>query len=346
MERKVSRLFRFAYIPRAPIPAEALAETATALSLEMPRDCVFMRFDLAYPDKADAEFRDYEPGKPFRKAVSDVQPPDTVIIDLSAGEDEILAGMKPKWRYNVRLASKKGVAISFLKAKEARAEDIDEALAGFYAIYRETAKRDGISLHGEAYYRRLFSLARNRPDGPDIRIWSASVEGRTLAMNITLFSGDEAVYLYGASSNERREFMPTYALQWETMREAIRSGCRRYDLFGIPPSADEAHPMHGLYRMKTGFGGRIVHLPGCYDLPLRKPLYALFRGAEGLRSYYHKVLRKNGKRGGGERGTDRISVPQGAGVLSSSPKTIASKTDSSVTGSASEDSGNPAFRQS
>jgi lipid II:glycine glycyltransferase (peptidoglycan interpeptide bridge formation enzyme) len=136
MERKVSRLFRFAYIPRAPIPPEALRETAIALSDKMPADCAFLRFDLALPDKADADQGHYEPGQPFRKAVSDVQPPDTVIIDLSSGEDAILAGMKPKWRYNVRLASKKGVAVSFLNAKEAKEGDLDAALGRFYAIYR------------------------------------------------------------------------------------------------------------------------------------------------------------------------------------------------------------------
>jgi len=238
--------------------------------------------------------------------------------------------MKPKWRYNVRLAAKKGVSVSFLDAKKAEENELESALSHFYAIYRETATRDGISLHREGYYRRLFALARERKDAPDIRIWTASVEGRSVAMNITLFSGDEAVYLYGASSNEKRECMPTYALQWEAMREAIRAGCKRYDLFGIPPSGDEAHPMHGLYRMKTGFGGRIVHAPGCYDLPIKKLAYALFRGAESLRSYYHKVLKKGGRRGDGERSQDRISRHPAAEGPSSSPKTIASNTESSV----------------
>jgi lipid II:glycine glycyltransferase (peptidoglycan interpeptide bridge formation enzyme) len=330
MERRVSKLFRFAYVPRAPIPPEALSETAEALSRRMRADCAFIRFDLALPDKALAGNGSYDPGRPFRKAIADVQPPDTVIIDVGAGEEAVLSGMKPKWRYNVRLAAKKGVSVSFLNAKRADEIELESALSRFYAIYRETATRDGISLHREGYYRRLFALARERDDAPDIRIWTASVEGRPVAMNITLFSGEEAVYLYGASSNEKREYMPTYALQWEAMRESIRSGCKRYDLFGIPPSGDEAHPMHGLYRMKTGFGGRIVHAPGCYDLPLKKLAYACFRGAESLRSYYHKVLKKSGKREGDGRSTDRGPRHQDAKGVSPSPKTIASNTESSV----------------
>jgi lipid II:glycine glycyltransferase (peptidoglycan interpeptide bridge formation enzyme) len=77
--------------------------------------------------------------------------------------------------------------------------------------------------------------------------------------------------------------MAPYALQWQAMRDAKDFGCTQYDMFGIPPDEDPHHPMAGLYRFKTGFGGNIIHRPGSWDYPCNSVLYALFSGAERLR---------------------------------------------------------------
>ena len=74
--------------------------------------------------------------------------------------------------------------------------------------------------------------------------------------------------------------MPTYLLQWEAVRAALSAGCLSYDFFGIPPADDPDHPMHGLYRFKTGFGGMILHRPGCWDYPYKKTAYTAFSGLE------------------------------------------------------------------
>jgi lipid II:glycine glycyltransferase (peptidoglycan interpeptide bridge formation enzyme) len=98
-----------------------------------------------------------------------------------------------------------------------------------------------------------------------------------------LFRGKEATYLYGASSNIKRNLMAPYALQWKAIQDAQSSGCIVYDLFGIPPNEDPDHPMAGLYRFKTGFGGSIIHRPGSWDYPCKPLLYTLFKRAEHLR---------------------------------------------------------------
>lgn len=232
-------------------------------------------------------------GKPFRHAAADIQPPDTVLLDLSSDEATILEGMKPKWRYNIRLAEKKGVTVS-----EARASgDWQPALSKFYELYRETSERDHIALHPESYYRALFELAAQEGQGrglrfPDLRVWTASHEGEALAAIITIFWGSQAVYLYGASSNEKRNLMPAYALQWAAIKAAREAGCSEYDFYGIPPTDDPGHPMAGLYRFKTGFGGKIVHRAGSWDYPLRPALYSGFRAAEAARTWYYKDFRK------------------------------------------------------
>ncbi len=297
----------FGYVPHGPEldvhhndRAFLLAELSEKLRPFLPRRCFFIRYDPPWynletmPVEEGAVPSHYVDavrplvGRPLRRAIADVQPPDTVFVDLRPDEDAILASMKPKWRYNVRLAVKKGVMV-----EKAGMEAIHE----FYGLYRATSRRDRIVLHPESYYMRLFSLAQeHRMAGmegtPDIRLWMAYHEGQSLAAIITLFLGTDAVYLYGASSNEKRNLMPAYALQWEAMRAAKTAGCTRYDLFGIPPNDDPSHPMSGLYKFKTGFGGTIAHRAGSWDYPLQAPGYFFFRAAERARTWWFKDFKK------------------------------------------------------
>jgi lipid II:glycine glycyltransferase (peptidoglycan interpeptide bridge formation enzyme) len=204
--------------------------------------------------------------------------------------------MKPKWRYNIGLAARKGVTVR--RAGE-------EGLDLFYRLLAETARRDGIAVHGVEYYRGLFELAREYGSGgalpaPDLRLYLAECGGETLAAIVTLFRGNEAVYLYGASSDRMRNLMAPYALQWQAMEDAAAAGCTVYDLFGIPPNDDPGHPMAGLYRFKTGFGGRIIHRPGSWDYACKPLGAALFHAAE----YARKRLRDR-KKTGRSRGSVR-----------------------------------------
>jgi lipid II:glycine glycyltransferase (peptidoglycan interpeptide bridge formation enzyme) len=227
-------------------------------------------------------------GKPFKRAAADIQPPDTVLIDLTKSADVILLEMKSKWRYNIGLAEKKGVTVR-------RADD--GGLDIFYALLSETAARDGIAVHGIEYYRTLFELsaeyvnrekcaASPRPElsaNPELRLYLAEHEGEVLAGIVVLIRGKNAVYLYGASSDHKRNLMAPYALQWKAMNDAIDAGCTEYDLFGIPPNDDPNHPMAGLYRFKTGFGGRIIHRPGSWDYAYKPLVMKLFNTAEAFR---------------------------------------------------------------
>jgi lipid II:glycine glycyltransferase (peptidoglycan interpeptide bridge formation enzyme) len=316
--RRLAGGFCFAYVPHGPepdVPESDRAAFLTVLSRELrpllPRRCVFIRYDLPWHTLEPIPEKDPGSGpraagiasplvgrplvgRPLWRAVADVQAPDTVLIDLLPDEDAILAAMKPKWRYNVRLAEKKGVVV-----EQAGMEAVHE----FYELYRATSMRDRIALHPEKYYARLFSLAAElRAAGvagtPDIRLWIARFDGKALAAIVTLFRGESAVYLYGASSDENRNLMPAYALQWNAMRAAKAAGCERYDLFGIPPTDDPAHPMAGLYRFKTGFGGMLAHRAGSWDFPLRGLAYAVFRFVEKARAWWFKDLMKKLRRPG------------------------------------------------
>jgi len=291
--RRLAPGFSFAYIPWGPeLPAgfpeadrfNALRELASELRQFLPRITVFIRCDPPWfiddarymQDGAEAS------GLPFRRAAADIQPPDTVHIDLSLSDDEILLGMKQKWRYNIGLAEKRGVIIS---------EPGSQSLELFYRLLEETARRDGIAIHNFAYYRTLFELCNY------MRLYIARLEEDVLAAIIVLYRGTQATYLYGASSNIKRNLMAPYALQWKAMQDAKAQGCLVYDLFGIPPTEDPNHPMAGLYRFKTGFGGIIIHRPGSWDYPCKPVLYGLFTAAEKFR----KKLRDRRKQLRGNR---------------------------------------------
>ena len=226
----------------------------------------------------------------LRKAVSDIQPPDTVMLDLGQPLDALLAQCKPKWRYNIRLAEKKGVQVRCFPGNQA-----EDVIPLFYQLYRETAARDGIAIHSENYYRSLCRLAADGTFDTErilISIYIAYFEEKPLAAIITLFSPSGAVYLYGASSNEHRNLMPAYLLQWQAIQDAQKYGCPSYDFYGIPPTDDSNHPMHGLYRFKTGFGGAVIHRVGTLDIPVRSFRYRLYSCAERLRAFWFKTLKK------------------------------------------------------
>jgi len=230
-----------------------------------------------------------------KKSPYNVQPADTVVLDLSLSEEAILEQMKSKWRYNIRLAEKKGVEV-----RKANSSEIDV----FYNLYKTTAERDGIAIHAKEYYADLLNSGsydlENTSDNDEERslatkypvtLYIASHEGEDLAAIITLFTPKEGVYLYGASSNNKRNLMPAYLLQWRAICDAKKAGSSYYDFYGMPPTEDENHPMHGLYRFKTGFGGQIVHRPGSIDVPLSK-LYTFYTLAEKLRSFWYKKIKK------------------------------------------------------
>jgi len=319
--RRVAGPFSIAYVPMGPDPeafrarkanadpgAEGafLGELARALAPHLPPRTLCVRFDapiqVSYPISGGGDDepstaisldRPCAPDAPARKAPIDVQPPDTVIVDLTRSEDDILAGMRSKWRYNARLAERKGVRVACLSGEEARTRGVET----FWNLYTQTAERDGIALHARAYYEDLLARAASYAPTPldppiSVRVYLAEHEGRALASIITIFAGEEAVYLYGASSNEKRNLMPAYALQWRAIRDAKEAGCSRYDLYGIPPSDDPAHPMRGLYLFKTGFGGAVVRRQGSVDVPVSRAAYACYRAAEMARALWYKRAKK------------------------------------------------------
>ena len=297
-------------IDESPVTAETqsiefanfIAEIAGALKPYLPKNTICVRFD---PDvDFDSPFdRDtfnyglkvvsYADRLRLKKTRVDIQPPDSTQIDLTADEEEILNRMKSKWRYNIRLAEKKGVLIEKILGNDS---NLSEKLDKFYELYKITSERDGIAIHPKSYYEDLLRRSAEEitagKNVPEVRLYLARHEEDYLGAIITLFSKTESIYLYGCSSNVKRNLMPNFLLQWTAMKDAKAYGSAYYDMYGIPPTDDENHPMHGLYLFKTGFGGKNIHRTGSWDVQL-KAIYSLCTLAENLRAFWHKkVLKK------------------------------------------------------
>ena len=202
-----------------------------------------------------------------------IQFQNTVLIDLSASEDEMLMRMKPKTRYNVRLAEKKGVTV--------RVGKLDE-LGMLYRMYAETSVRDGFVIRDENYYLTVWKLFMENHSSaaqgtqPFAIPLVAEVDGVPVAAIFLFMFAGRAYYVYGMSRNLHREKMPTYLLQWEAMKRAKAAGCSMYDLWGAPEVFDESDSMWGVYRFKEGLGGEVVRTLGAYDFAPNKLWYKLY----------------------------------------------------------------------
>jgi len=188
----------------------------------------------------------------------------TVLVDVTPSEEEMLARMKQKARYNIRLSARKGVSV--------RQGEISD-LPMIYHMYAETSVRDGFLIRNESYYMVLWeSFMRAGMVTPLI----AEVEGEAVASIIVFHFSKRAYYLHGMSRNLHREKMPNYLLQWEAMRLAKTLGCTTYDLWGAPDSFVESDSMWGVYLFKRGLGGYVQRTLGAYDLPVRPFIYRLY----------------------------------------------------------------------
>lgn len=213
-----------------------------------------------------------------------VQPKAVMTLDLTPGADEVFAGFKSKWRYNCRLAERRGV-----KVRDGGRED----LSSWYRVLVETAERDGFLVRGLGYFETIWDELQ--PLGM-LRLLLAEHEGELIAGILCFRSGSRMTYVYGASSNRKRELMPNHLLQWTAIRDAAADGVEIYDFRGVSPvrNGEPTEPhIAGLNRFKEGFGAEYVEFVGTLDLPLRPLWYWAWKNIAP------KVLAWRRKRAGG-----------------------------------------------
>ena len=256
------------YVPKGP----ALDYQDAALADRVLRDLVeIARRDRALFIKIDPDLN--QPARSmllergWRLSAEQIQFRNTMLIDLTRSEDDLLAAMKPKTRYNTRLAQKKGVAV-----RSADLADLDL----LYAMYAETAQRDGFIIRPIDYYRDAWgSFIRLGLAHPLI----AAVNGEAVAGLILFRFADRAWYMYGMSTQLHREKMPNYLLQWEAMHWAKAQGCSVYDLWGAPDELNEGDSLWGVYKFKEGLGAEFAPHVGAHDFVASRAGYWLYTQA-------------------------------------------------------------------
>jgi len=207
----------------------------------------------------------------FKLSNHNIQPPRTIVISLKEDEEQILARMKPKCRYNIRLAEKKGVTIRTW-----------DDLPAFHEMMTVTGGRTNFGVHTLEYYQRAYELFH--PKGT-CELLVAEYEDTPLAALMVFANAKRAWYVYGASNDEERNRMPTYLLQWEAIRWAKARGCEEYDLWGVPDENEETletnfetrhDGLWGVYRFKRGFGGQLKRAAQALDKVYNPFLYQIY----------------------------------------------------------------------
>ena len=292
--RKMPIFGTLMYSSRGPICDiynEEVLEQLTKGAKELAKKYKAMVFKVEPDIKSDdEEFRNIitkigykikDDAKNFRE---EIQPRYVFRLDIKGKtEDELFAGCHSKTRYNIRLATKKGVTI-----KEVGREELKD----FHKIMIETGSRDGFIIRPLEYFEKMYdNLAPNH-----MKLLMAYYEGKPISGVIPIMYGNKTWYLYGASSNKYRNVMPNYLLQWEMIKMAIERKDDVFDFRGVSGVVDKDHPQYGLYRFKKGFGAEFTEFIGEIYIPFKPFVYNLYKFSEkafrNIRGFIKTIKKK------------------------------------------------------
>ena len=262
----------YLYIPYGPVITDTSPEFMAFFKVEIERmaresHAVFVRLDFtpAIPDDVLVTYFSRAPLYTYHSAY--FQPRYEWFLDLTQPEDEILKMMHEKTRYSVRLADRKGIVSEIITS------NFQTYFEPFYTLMAETATRNGFHLHEKEYYQHIFE---NLPTLTDSYLSVASFEGKILAIDLVIVSGGIANYVFGGSSTEERNRMPTYAAQWKAIVQAKKVGCTTYNFGGVAPVGNMYKGWEGLTIFKQKFGGYEVRHSDFYDAVIQPFWYHLY----------------------------------------------------------------------
>ncbi len=270
----------YLYIPRGPLFMPGLSQEAQQEAIELllskARDIcqatskekeIFVRLEPDLSCREDALLP-----LPLLKT-TDVQPRETLVLDLTSEEKILLKNLHHKTRYNINLAERRGVKI--------RQTNNPQDLNKFLTLAKITAARAGFKIWPDKYYRGLFETLNRQQM---ISLWLAEYKERTVVANLVVNYGDTVTYLHGGSANKNKEVMAPHLLQWQQILWAKEHGYTFYDFWGIASASNtKAQAWQGITRFKQGFGGRETRYLGSYDHVYATSWYAIYNFFRRLR---------------------------------------------------------------
>ena len=288
--RKIPIFGNFMYVSRGPIcdihnekVLKELTEGLRELAKQYKAFTLRMEPDIKSDDEEfkkiikNLGFKINDKGKNFSDGI---QPRYVFRLDIKGKtEDEIFAAFHPKTRYNVRLAMKKGIEI-----REGTREDLKD----FHKIMMVTGKRDNFMIRPLSYFEKMYDCL-----APEhLKLMMAYYNGQPVSGIIDIIYGNKIWYLYGASSNEHRNLMPNYLLQWEMIKYSIEHGKDVYDFRGVTGIVDEKDPHYGLYRFKKGFNAEFTEFVGEVYINFKPVTYKMYKFSEKLYKNFAELKTK------------------------------------------------------
>ncbi len=273
---------KYLFLNHGPITGTLTDYWPQVLALAQKHHCAYIKVEPIHLNDADpttiSELK-------LKSSEHHIQPDTTLVLDLSLSLEDLLKQMKPKGRYNIKIATRHGISY---RRFDGHSPEIEDHLDQFYTLLTSTATRDRFGIHSRQYFS-LF-LAKLFPHS---RLYLAYHGEKVVAGLIATFYQDESIYYYGASSNHDRETMATYGLQWHVIQEAQAAGAKTYDFLGIAPdNASSEHPWHGVTTFKKKFGGQIVTYPGTYHLVISPFVYFLIHAPKKVISYTRAIFHR------------------------------------------------------
>ncbi len=284
--------FSILYVPKGPVFAyengalrreilgelERIARAENAILIKIdPEAAAGWGVDPVKESAVGAAFTADLEARGWQYSNEQIQFKNTVEMDLTLSEDDLLAAMKAKTRYNIRLAKRKGIVVC-----DGRPDEFP--LMG--EMYRATAVRDNFGIRPSAYYLDAWSSFYEAGMG---HLLIAKHEDEPIAAVFLVQNGERSIYMYGASTHKERNRMPNYLLQWEAIRWSKAQGCTVYDFWGAPTEFVESDQLWGVWRFKKGFQARVVRHIGAWDYAPRPFLYKLYAH---LLPKYINILRR------------------------------------------------------
>jgi peptidoglycan pentaglycine glycine transferase (the first glycine) len=287
------------YVPRGPVldwnDRDAARAIVEKIKAEAKRQrAILIKIDPAVPAATPGiadmlQELGFTPSPDADNSFGGTQPRFVMKLDISGTEEEVTARFHQKWRYNIRLAKKKGI--------EVKTECTRDDVKVFHDIYRVTAERDGFTGRPLGYFQKLWDVLVEKGLA---KFFVTSYEGKPLSAAICFILGPQVWYVYGASSNEHRNLMPNHAMQWAMIEWARAQGCTVYDFRGVHDiKSDDGKLLDnlmdspdGLVRFKAGFGAQLVEYCGEWDLPIDKKWYWLWTKGRPRAVSLLKILKR------------------------------------------------------
>ena len=272
--------WKIGYCPKSNIPSKEVVKKIVELVRE--KGVVMVKFEPNVK-KEEGEAR----MKKWRKEFPIVEGNPlftryTFWLNLKKSKEELMAEMKSKTRYNVRLAEKRGVKVIEDSSKK--------GFEDYWKLMEATTKRQGFYAHDKRYHEKMWEVMS---ESKQAHLFKAVFEDKVLTAWVLLKLNKVLYYPYGASSREHRELMANNLIMWEVIKFGKKEGCELFDMWGsLGTDPDKNDPWYGFHRFKEGYGAELVEFVGSWDLIIKPVLYWLYRGGNKVRWVLLRLKKK------------------------------------------------------